>query len=171
MSRTNFKTRRPGWTLIEMLCAMALIALLSMMLVLIIVGTLEIERTQAEGFDRLLQNKALAEQFRADVSAADDAPAQWQQHRADEHHLILHMKTGDHILYAWRGQKLYRQEYTANKSAEVAMGVDGRGLTVEFVAPESAAKLVRLRVHRMHQGKRADGQSLEIAAALGGDWR
>lgn len=171
MSRTNRNGARPGFTLVEMLCVMALLMLLSGILTLLILGTLEIERTQAAGFDRLLQNKALAEQFRADVSAAADAPAQWQGHVADAHRLILHMKTGEHVVYVWQDKSLRRQAYTNNQTSEVTLPVGGLNVEVEFVPAESNAKLIRLRLHMLRQGKLAAGESLEIAAALGGDWR
>jgi prepilin-type N-terminal cleavage/methylation domain-containing protein len=171
MSHRIAKPGRHAFTLVEMLCVMALFALLGTILTLIILGTLEIERTQAAGFDRLLQNKSLAEQFRADVSAADDAPAQWHDRRADEHRLILHMKTGEHVVYVWRDKILVRQIYAEKQSTEAALQVGGPNVDVEFVPAEPAGKLVRLRLHTLRKGKRADGESLEIAAALGGDWR
>jgi type II secretory pathway pseudopilin PulG len=164
-------SKRLGFTLIELLCVMTLLMLVSGILTLIILGTLEMERTQAAGFDRLLQNKELADKFRADVSAAAAAPAKWQQYRADEHRLILHMKTGDHVVYVWKDQTLRRQVYADTQSSEVTLQVGGPNVDVEFVPAESNANLVRLRLHTLRKGKRADGESLEIAAALGGDWR
>jgi len=165
------KIGRPGFTLTEMLCVMALLAVLSSILTLIIIGTLEVERTQAAGFDRLLQNKSLAEQFRADVSAAESAPAEWQGRRADEHRLILQMKTGAHVVYAWQDNTLRRQVYLDKQSSEATLPASGPNVDVEFVVAEPKAKLVRLRLHTLRKGERAEGESLEIAAALGGDWR
>jgi hypothetical protein len=85
--------------------------------------------------------------------------------------LILHMKTGTHVVYAWRDKTLRRQAYADKQSTEATLPVGGLNVDVEFVPAEPTAKLVRLRLHTLRRGERADGESLEIAAALGGDWR
>src|SRR5207302_3922684 len=70
---------RPGFTLIEMLCVMFLLVVLAGAMAILLKETLEVERLQTEGFDNMLQANALADQFRADVAQAQDAPRQWQQ--------------------------------------------------------------------------------------------
>ena len=83
--------------------------------------------------------------------------------------MILQMKTGDHVIYVWHDKALRRQLFTGKESSETSFAVDGRSVDVEFAGPD--AKLIRLRLHTLRNGKRADGETIEIAAALGGDWR
>jgi hypothetical protein len=42
---------------------------------------------------------------------------------------------------------------------------------VEFVRPAANARLLLVRLSTLRDGKIVPGQALEIAAALGGDWR
>ena len=106
---------RHGFTLLELLCVMALLSVLGVVFGILLKQTLDVERAQAAGFNRLLQNKALADQFRADVARADKAPDAWQQHAANAQTLILQMKEGDHVVYAWRKGELIRESIDASK--------------------------------------------------------
>ena len=162
--------RRLGFTLVEMLCVMALLLLIATILTLLLRGTLEIERFQAEGFDRLLQTTALADQFRADVARAETAPLEWRDHQADEHTLILQMKNDQHVIYRWQQGTLERQSYETQQSSERTLPLDNRSVGVEFVRADKVA-LIRLRLSTLRKGVPQPGQTLEIAAALGGDWR
>jgi prepilin-type N-terminal cleavage/methylation domain-containing protein len=159
--------RRRGFTLIEVMVAMVMITVVSGVLALLIRDTLEAQRLQAESFDRLVQSQALADQFRADVGHAEKAPEQWQDHVADASTLILHMKNQDYIVYTWQSGKLDRRLFERGKETTRNLPV-GKQVGVEFIR---ADKTVHLRLARLRENKSVPGQTLEINAALGGDWR
>src|SRR5579862_3328402 len=108
---------RCGFTLIEMLVVMALLTMLTGILVLLLKETLQIERSQAKGFDKALQNNALADQFRADVAQAESASQVWQTFKADRRTLILQMPDGDHVVYVQQGDTLLRRAFETGKQS------------------------------------------------------
>jgi hypothetical protein len=57
------------------------------------------------------------------------------------------------------------------KLSERVLPVGGTQVDVEFVRSAANPKLVCLRLHNMRKGSPLPGQTLEIAAALGGDRR
>ena len=150
---------------------MILIGVIGMILTLLLRQTLQVEQTQAQGFNRMLQSKALAVQFRADVGQADRAPEQWRQYLADSHSLILQMKNGDHVVYLWQKGKLLRFAFEGDEESEQTIPLDAVRVGVEFARADSNPKLLRLRLLAMRGESPVQGQTLEIAAALGGDWR
>jgi prepilin-type N-terminal cleavage/methylation domain-containing protein len=161
---------RRGFSLLEMLCVIVLLALLAGILTALLSETLEVERMQAEGFDKILQKNALADQFRADVAQAASAPDAWQQYKANPQTLILEMKNNSHVVYVWQEGNLVRHAFEDGKEFERILPIGGSRVGVEFVAGPSP-KLIRFRLHAIGDGNPLPGQSLEIAAALGGDWR
>jgi prepilin-type N-terminal cleavage/methylation domain-containing protein len=163
--------RRRGFTLIELLCVMILLGVVSGILTMLLLETVAVERTQGESYERRLVRKALADQFRADVARAEQAPPQWQQHQAGPQTLILRMKDGEHVLYRWKEEKLERRTFAGANEAVRHLPVGGDGVGVEFVRDGPDAGLVRLRLLTLREGRPLPGQALEIAAALGGDWR
>jgi prepilin-type N-terminal cleavage/methylation domain-containing protein len=162
---------RRGFSLLEMLCVIVLLALLTGILTALVSETIEVERLQAEGFDKILQNNALADQFRADVAQAASAPEEWQQYKSNSQTLILEMKNKAHVVYAWHDGNLVRHAFENGKAFERILPVGGSRVGVEFVRAGPNPKLLRLRLDAMRDGSPVPGQSLEIAAALGGDWR
>ncbi len=160
--------QRRGFTLIELMCVFALLAVLGVVTTLLLKQTLEVERTQVRGFDRLLQTKTIADQFRADVATAQEAPKAWREYVADEHTLILKMNAADHVVYVWNQETLTRKGSVNNPRP---LAVDAQRLSVEFNQDKTDPKLITLRLRTMRDGKPAAGQTLEITAALGGDWR
>ena len=160
---------RHGFSLIELLCVMVLLSVLGVVFGLLIKQTFDVERVQAQSFDRLLQNKVLADQFRADVARAEKAPATWQHLQADRHTLILQMKDDEHVAYVWHKGKLSRESGENGKLVERPLPIDASRVTVEF--GQADLNLLRLRLVSLRDGKAVAGQTLEITAALGGDWR
>jgi prepilin-type N-terminal cleavage/methylation domain-containing protein len=160
---------RAGFSLIEMLCVMVLILVLGAVLAMLFKETLEVEKIQTSGFDRLLQTKMLADQFRSDVARAESVLPEWQDRKADAETLILRMKDKRHIVYAWKEGKLTRAAHVDGEKDEQPLPV-GRNVEVEFVQPGKEA-VARLRLHLVRDEQRVAGQSLEMAAAVGGDLR
>jgi prepilin-type N-terminal cleavage/methylation domain-containing protein len=163
-------TRR-GFSLVELLCVIGLLVLLMGMLTVLLLQTLDLDRAQRESSTRMLQHAVLADQFRADVASAEQAPAEWEQHKASTQSLILQMKNGQHVLYSWQNGKLERRSFENGKESSRPLPVGDDQVGVVLVLDGSDAKLVRLRLSRLRDGVLVPGQVLEIAAALGGDWR
>jgi prepilin-type N-terminal cleavage/methylation domain-containing protein len=168
MSRAR---KRTGFSLLEVLCVMALLAIVGGILILLLRETLGVERAQAEGFERIVQGNTLVDQFRSDVAQAEKAPPSWEAFKADPHTLILEMKKNAYVVYLWQKDRLQRRTYAGNKlTGERTLPLPSQ-ISVEFVRADADSKLVRLRLHRSRGTDPLPGQSLEIAAALGGDWR
>jgi prepilin-type N-terminal cleavage/methylation domain-containing protein len=163
--------RRSAFTLIEMLAVIILLAVVAGMMAMLLRETLNIERGQAKAFDAILHDNALADQFRADVAHARSAPEDWDKYHADERTLILAMPDAGHIIYVWQDGTLLRRETNKGGAAEHFLAVGDGEATVQFLRAEGNSKLVSLRVEPVRMGKPLPGQTLEIMAALSGDWR
>ena len=161
---------RRAFTLIELMCVMVLLTVAALVLGLLIREIAQIERVQAAGFNRLLETTALAELFRADVAQAESLLPEWQDYVASERTLILKTKQG-HIVYLLESDHLRRRVFENGKFNEREPPLGDANLRVEFVRDRRIPKLLRLRVHRVHGSEIVPGQTIEFAAALGGDWR
>jgi prepilin-type N-terminal cleavage/methylation domain-containing protein len=173
---TNQRGTRRGFTLIEMMCVIMLLTVLTGVLALMLREALRAGSAQTAGFDRILAVNALADAFRADVAQAEDAPAAWQQYKADAATLILRMPEASHVVYVWQKGTLWRRAVedgeTSERQVEVGSEQAGdRQVDVTFVREAGEAKLVRLCLQAMHNGSPLAGQALTITAALGGDRR
>jgi prepilin-type N-terminal cleavage/methylation domain-containing protein len=162
-------TRR-GFTLIEMLCVIFLVTIMGMAFGHLLRETLEVERLQSAGFDKLLHINALADQFRADVANAESAPDQWQLHQADGRTLILHIPGEGYVLYVHDLDELQRKTFEPGRELLRTLPAVAN-VMVEFVRDVQYPNLVRMRLQPLRQGIPVAGQTLEIAAALGGDRR
>ena len=163
-------TRR-GFTLIELLCIIALLAIIGLVMVLLLREAFEIERMQAATFNRMLETNALADQFRADVAAAEIALPEWQDYNAGKQTLILRMKAGDHIVYRWEDGRLWRRAFKKAGFTERPLPVGVQAAKVEFLGPAPGLNVLRLRVHLTRGESIVPGKSIEIAAGLTGDFR
>jgi hypothetical protein len=131
--------------------------------------SLQAERIQAEGLERLLQTRTLADLFRSDVARAGQAPPAWQDYLANDSTLILQMSEAEHVVYLWQGGKLLRRVLGKDEPERTLLV--GEKLRVEFGRDAGNPKLLRARILslREREGKAPPVQTLEIAAALGGD--
>ncbi len=94
----------------------------------------------------------------------------WEDYHADPHTLILAMPDSGYLVYVWRKGTLVRKRVNKGEGAEQALPVGSGEATVQFVrAPDS--KLISLRIDSVRKGKPLPGQTLEVTAALAGDWR
>jgi type II secretory pathway pseudopilin PulG len=166
----RIRVRRRAITLLEILVSIVLIGVLCSVLALIMNHTMQTQRLQAATFDRLQQSRALAEQFRADVARAKKAPDKQDEYVADEETLILQMNDNDYVVYLWRDGALKRLAFDNGNSTERPVPAPF-GMNLEFLRPKGEDKLVRLRLTPVVQGRPLTGQSIDFAAALGGDWR
>jgi prepilin-type N-terminal cleavage/methylation domain-containing protein len=164
-------SRRAGFTLLEMLCVMMLLTLVLMIVTLMFRETLRVEQIQSAGFDRILQSKALADQFRGDVARAEADEKEWHLFKADASTLILRMKDKTYVVYHRDDRNLIRHVFLANDAEQtIALPIGRQSTDVEFMHADKQ-RVVRLRLHPLRDGNREAGNALEFAAALGGDWR
>lgn len=164
--------RRFGFTLIEMVCAIVLLAVLGLVVTILLRDVLGLERSQSASFDRMLEINALADQFRADVGQAERTLHEWQDYKAGPKTLILKMRTGDYLIYQWEEGKLLRRLQEEDKATEREMPIGGLRVEPEIVHPGAASRLVWLRLHSLTGGgERISGRALDIGAALGGESR
>ncbi len=162
--------RRRGFSLIEILSVMVLLAVFGFVTAILLKETLDIERVQAAGFNKFLESTALADQFRADVHRAEATLSEWQDYVANERTLILQTKEG-RIVYLWDENRLVRRAFENGGLTEQFPPLSGRETRAEFVRDGREPKMVRLRLHRLRAGEVVEGQTIEIDAALGGDFR
>jgi prepilin-type N-terminal cleavage/methylation domain-containing protein len=163
---------RRAFTLIELLCVMVLLAVVAGAMALLLKETLQVERVQAEGFDRILQNNMLADQFRADVGQALGAPLDWWHYKADQRTLVLSMPDSSEVVYVLSEDKVLRSVFqNGEKTSERTLPVGGSQVKAEFDRPVQNPELLCLLLHITRGGTPLEGQTLTIAAALGGDRR
>jgi prepilin-type N-terminal cleavage/methylation domain-containing protein len=164
------RTRR-GFSLTEMLCVISLLTIVLGVLAILLKECLDLERAQAENFERMAQHQALADEFRGDVARAEKAPEAWQDYKAGPGTLILQLKEGHHVVYQWKDGQLERRAIEGREEPARGIAIDKEKVDVEFVRDGSGSGLVKLRLFTLRDGKRSSEETLEIAAALGGDWR
>jgi prepilin-type N-terminal cleavage/methylation domain-containing protein len=166
MNTMNTRKRR-GFTLVELLCVMAMLAVIGLVMALLLRETLDVERMQTAGFDQMLQRNALADQFRADVAQAEKVLAEWRDYKGGADTLILQKSKDSHVVYRWNEGSLQRKSFEGQQEVERTLQVGGKDVRVEFIDADS--KLVRLRLRTMRDGKAVSGRTVEIAAAVKGD--
>jgi prepilin-type N-terminal cleavage/methylation domain-containing protein len=159
--------KRRGFTLTEMLCVMAMLAVIALVMALLLRETLDVERIQTAGFEQMLQRNALADQFRADVAQAEKVLSEWRDYKSGAGTLILQKSNASHIVYRWHEGALKRKSFDGDRELERTLPVGGKDIRVEFSDADS--KLVRLRLRMVRDGKAVSGRSVEIAAAVKGD--
>jgi hypothetical protein len=131
----------------------------------VLVGAFQMQRSAATSHDRLNSHAALADQFRADVAAAADAPAQ-----AGRTALVLHMPDGRRVAYRWQDRRLERSVQAGEERAEQWLPVGPDCTAVEFTRAAAAQPLLTLRLTEKPVGGGPERRK-EISAALGGDLR
>ncbi len=159
--------RRSGFTLLEALGLMAALALVATVLVVTLAGALRLETASEEALDHFVARRDLADQFRADVAGADEAPPRWQDEAAGPDCLILALGKDHHVVYRLEEQRLVRYEVEGKEPfRRRELAPVGESVELEFGRPRGG--LITLRVIKV----RKDGMrqpAAEFVAALGGD--
>ena len=162
--------RRPGFTLLEILVIMFALGVVMLLGTATLLGTIQMAQATTAGFDQLLGRSVLADQFRADVAQAADAPANVDEVTAGSTCLILRRADGRHIIYRWSNHELERSELSVSGTTRRRLPLGSAGAAVEFTRAGNDRRLVILRLSQSWgPGKRQ--RQLDIAAALGGDLR
>jgi prepilin-type N-terminal cleavage/methylation domain-containing protein len=160
--------RRDGFTLVELVAVMALMTLILMMSGVAIATLLKIGRTGAAGMQRLLAQKELADQFRADVARAVAAPAEFGKYKAGKECILLRNTNDDFVAYRWLGGTLERSLLSQSRPERWPIPVGSSVVAGEFDRSGIDRGIVTLR---LIDSRARRGQVMEISAALGGDLR
>lgn len=161
--------RRRGFSLLELAAMIFVLGLLLTMIAGLVWATVRIERAEAESFQRSITVGSLADEFRADVAAAEAAPEQLDRHVAGRHCLILQKKDGA-VIYRWTGGRLERSEKTRGEVAMQALTVPTQTTSVEFSRVKDKLGLVEIALRS--EGPPTPGnRPVQIQAALGGGVR
>jgi prepilin-type N-terminal cleavage/methylation domain-containing protein len=159
--------RRRGFTLLELTVVMTVVSLALALASLILWGGMRMEKVAAGGLQTLGARQALADQFRADVAAAKNAPDRWQDAVAGPACLIL--QNGDHaVIYSWHDGRLERSERTGDATRSIPVGLGANPTRVEFTRSAEQKRLLVMRLFTVFPDGRED-LAAEIMAALGGD--
>jgi type II secretory pathway component PulJ len=168
MNRRRSAPRRPGFSLIEICVVLAALALALSMLAVALGGALRLERASSAALERLGAHRDLANQFRADVAQAAEAPQRWHDTEAGPTCLILRMGKDRHVVYRWDGDRLARFDHSGDEAHRRDFGLGGGPAAVEFDRSRVGGRLLTLRVFAVaRDGGRVP--AAEITAALGGD--
>jgi hypothetical protein len=135
-----------------------------------LLGIIQMAQATTAGFDQQLQRSVLADEFRADVAQAADAPANMGEVTAGSTCLILRWADGRHIIYRWNNHELERSEVADSGTSRRRLSFGRAGAAVEFSRAGNDRRLIILRL-RQPWGSSKRQRQLEIAAALGGDLR
>src|SRR5439155_12693540 len=140
-------------------------------------GALRLEKSSEQALDRLRTRQTLADQFRADVAQAAEAPERWKQDVAGSSCLIL-AGENRHVVYRWKDQRLLRFESVGEKTQERDVpvgfgpnwqpGPSGGPPAVIFDRSSVGGRLLTLRLFNIRENG-GKVPLLEITAALGGD--
>jgi hypothetical protein len=146
---------------------MAALVLVCTLLAVALGGALRIHRASLRTVERLGTLRHLADQFRADVARATDAPQRRKNDVAGPTCLILALGKDQHIVYRAEAERLERLEYDGERIRRYDVAPK-MPLAVEFERSPGGGRLITLHLLSI----RDDGSKLpmlEVAAALGGD--
>jgi type II secretory pathway component PulJ len=159
---------RLGFTLMEMLTVMWALSIAAVLGATLLLAALRADQVAATTLRGLAWRAELADQFRADVAAADATP----DHLGDLAHgpacLILHQPGGNHVVYRWREGRLERAVRAGDRETRWDVTV-GEGVAVEFDRAAGERPLVTLRL--VETPARDVTRRTVVQAALGGDVR
>jgi prepilin-type N-terminal cleavage/methylation domain-containing protein len=161
---------RPGFSLIETLVVMFALGMVMLFSTAILLGILRMADAATAAFDHQIWRSVLADDFRADVAQAADAPANAGEWTASRTCLILRRPDGRQVIYSWTNNELERLELRDAEVSHRRLPVGRGGLAVEFTRAGDDGRLLTLRLSET-RGLGARKRQLEFAAALGGDLR
>jgi len=164
-------TRTPprfGYSLIEMLVVMFALTAVMGLGGAVLLTAMRADQVGAATLRGLTRHTELADQFRADVARAMEAPAKLGDLVAGPACLILH--TGaEHIIYRWNDGKLDRTVRTGSQETRRPIALASANATVEFSRPAGERPLLTVRV--IESPPHGMTRHVEVSAALGGDTR
>lgn len=162
----SIRRGRTGFTLIEMLTVMGALSVVMALGATLLLAAMRSDQVAASTLRGLAWRAELADQFRADVAAADTIPDRLGELARGPACLILHRPDGDHVVYRWREGQLERVVHAGGQETRWLVTV-GENVVVEFGQPVGTRPLVTLRL--VETPARGVARRTEVSAALGGD--
>lgn len=170
VGKIRFPRGRRGFSLIEMLTVIWALSLVLLLGVTTLLGAFKIERAAGAAFHQQTQRNFLADQFRADVAEATEAPDRLDQIKAGPTCLILRMAESRYTLYRWEEDRLERAESVEPGKPLSWMSQGGAYAAVEFSRSGTDRRLLTMTLSVL-AGSGPRQRSIPVAATLGGDLR
>ena len=160
------KTRRRGYSLIEMVVVVGAVTIVLSMCGLVLHALMRLDRSGRRGFDDAATIGRLAQQFRRDVRSASSAKTNVTKDAKSQIDMKLHDKQT--VTYAWEGIKLIRTE-----KQEDGKILNREGYRVDRIGPvgfEKEGSWVRLKFNRTSEnGAALPKPPIQVEARLGKD--
>ncbi len=157
---------RRGFSLVELLVVMTALSLALLVGASILAGAWAADEAGATTFKRVVARGELADRFRADVAAAEEAPDRLGDVAAGDEALVLRTP-GGHVVYRWRDGRLERVAKAGDAESRRDFWAGREGVRVTFVRPPAGSRLVTMRLDEPG----GVGRRVDVSAALGGDVR
>ena len=122
------RSRRAGFTLLEIMAVMTVLALVLGLLIVSLTSLLRLEQADSAFYDRVMNNDRVADRFRTDVAQATSAPTEWSTYQAGTHCLILEQPNGMHVVLSMghRQQQAGPLAGAGGRSQQAARAAAGR---------------------------------------------
>jgi hypothetical protein len=163
----GFVRPRAGFTLLELIAVLWGLAILMLLGAAILVGGIKIYDATEAGYTQASRLENLVNQFREDVAQAIAAPEKFDRWAAGPSCLILQWPDGQHIVYVVEDGRPKRWRYP--KGEHYPLHLSRPGTQMEFLRTGPAKRLITMKLTPPTAQQSSVLESLDIAAALGGD--
>jgi hypothetical protein len=162
---------RSGYTLLEMIVVMWALAAVLALGGAMLLTALRADQVGAATLRDLTRRTELADQFRADVARAVEAPDRFAEFAAGPACVILRTGGGAHVVYRWHDEAVERAVHAAGKVVRRPLPVGPRyaDSRVEFARQPGERTTVTLRI--IDAPPFAPARRTDVSATLGGDTR
>jgi hypothetical protein len=137
--------------------------------VALILAIVRTNQVGAATLRELSRRAELADQFRADVAAADAAPDRVGPWTSGPDCLILHTPVNGHVVYRWQDGGLQRVVKSGDTERRTPFAVGPEGTAVEFARGAGDPPLLTMTL--IEHPVRGVARRVDVSAALGGDTR
>lgn len=163
-------SQRKGIYLVEMVVAMMVYIVIMAIGTVVLLASMQMEQYAAQALGQTQNRMRLADQFRADVRSAGEAPLAWGNYKADVDCLILMDAAGRHVVYRWSPGSLERTVADADKEVRQVLPIGPHVVDVQFDWAKGPPAIATLRIVDQ-TGSNKVRRETSIAAQLGGDTR
>jgi type II secretory pathway pseudopilin PulG len=161
-------SKRAGYTLLEMMTVIWMLSVVLGLGMALLLTAMRADKVGEATLRQLTRHAELADQFRADVAAAVEAPDRLGEFTAGPACLILR-NAGGPVIYNWHDGKLDRTDRTSGTETRRPIAMASENTKVEFIRPAGEWPILTVRV--IETSPRGLHRQMEVSAALGGDTR